>query len=89
MLDGSYCAGLPLKAEPHVSCQALFALKQLWDEVLAPGKIPRQTPGKNITENAYAKNSNQTAPPRSVRKLEPVDLKGVFEGVRTRQNLGV
>ena len=26
---------------------------------------------------------------RSVRKLEPVDLKGVFVGVRTRQNLGV
>ena len=36
MLDRAHCTGSTLKTEPHVSCQALVALKQLWDEALAP-----------------------------------------------------
>ena len=69
MLDRTHCAGLQLKVEPHVSWQALAALKQLWDEALAPAKALGQAASKNLAGDAYAQDPNQTAtaPAQSVR----------------------
>ena len=47
MLDRAFCAGMQLKGEPHVSFGALVALKQLWDEALAPTEVRRQATSKN------------------------------------------
>ena len=62
MLDRAFCAGMQLKGEPHVSFGALVALKQLWDEALAPTEVRRQATSKNHEGDAYVHEAKQTTP---------------------------
>ena len=56
----------------------LVALKQLWDEALAPAKVVGQIASKNLSGDAYAQDPNQTVnvPAESVRSDPPIATVG-------------
>ena len=87
MLDPGRCAGMRLEAEPHVSGQALLALKELWEEALEPARVFRQSVNSNHTASAYEKNRHQPTVHPSLFEPNPRQLQWASLPLAIRQQM--